>query len=98
MIIHDVLAALKDAAGPVIKIWVKGNGGKVIVLGFRKGMVLKEHKMGLSTRLVVIDGQVNYFSANGAVTLNKFDELDIPVNEPHSVAALADSICFLIQV
>ncbi|MFI5159799.1 MAG: hypothetical protein ACHQHN_00910 [Sphingobacteriales bacterium] len=98
MVIQDVLAALKDASGPVVKVLVKGNGGKVIVLGFRKGMVLKEHKTGLNTRLVVIDGQISYFSANGMVTLNKFDELDIPVNEPHSVQALADSICFLIQV
>jgi hypothetical protein len=98
MIIQDVLAALKDAPGPIVKILVKGNGGKVIVLGFRKGMVLKEHKTGLSTRLMVIDGQINYFSSNGMLTLSKFDELDIPVNEPHSVEALADSICFLIQV
>lgn len=98
MVIQEVLAALKDAGGPVVKVLVKGNSGKVIVLGFKKGMVLKEHKTGLSTRLVVIDGQINYFSANGTVTLSKFDELDIPVNEPHSVEALADSICFLIQV
>lgn len=98
MIIQDVLAALNDAVGPVIKVLVKGNAAKVIVLGFKKGMTLKEHKTGLSTRLVVIDGQINYFSSNGMVTLSKFDELDIPVNEPHSVEALANSICFLIQV
>lgn len=98
MVIQDVLTALKDATSPVVKILVKGENGKVIVLGFRKGLVLKEHKTGHSTRLVVIDGQINYFSARGTVTLSKFDELDIPVNEPHSVEALADSICFLIQV
>jgi len=98
MVIHDVLAALKDATGPVVKVLVKDNGGKVVVLGFSKGMVLKEHKTGLNTRLVVIDGQIKYFSVNGMVTLNKFDELDIPVNQPYSVQALADSICFLIQV
>lgn len=98
MIIHDIIAALQNATSPVIKILVKGEASKVIVLGFKKGMVLKEHKTGVSTRLVVIDGQINYFSSNGIVTMNKFDDLDIPVNEPHSVEALADSICFLIQV
>lgn len=98
MAIQDVLSALKDAIAPVIKVLVKGETGKVIVLGFKKGMVLKEHKTGHSTRLLVIDGQINFLSARGTVTLSKFDELDIPVNEPHSVEAQADSICFLIQV
>ncbi len=97
MVIQEVVATLTDAVSPVIKVLVKGGVAKVIVLGFKKGMVLKEHKTSVSTRLVVIDGQISYSSAKGMVTMNKFDELDIPVNEPHSVEALADSICFLIQ-
>jgi quercetin dioxygenase-like cupin family protein len=97
MIIQDVLAALKDAASPVIKVLVKGGTAKVIVLGFKKGMTLNEHKTGISTRLVLIDGQINYLSAGGRITMNKYDDLDIPVNQLHSVEALADSICFLIQ-
>jgi len=98
MIIQDIITALENAAGPVVKVLVKGTAGKVLVLGFKKDMVLKEHQTGVNTRLIVVDGQINYFSTHGTVTMNKFDELDIPVNEPHSVAALADSICFLIQV
>jgi hypothetical protein len=98
MIIQDVVTALENAAGPIVKVLVKGAVGKVLALGLKKGMVLKEHQTGVNTRLVVIDGQINYFSAQGTVTMNKFDELDIPVNEPHSVVALKDSICFLIQV
>lgn len=97
MVIQDVVAALRDAAGPVVKVLVKGDAAKVIVLGFKKGMMLKEHQTGVNTRLVVIEGQINYYSVNGKAELNKFDDLDIPVNVPHSVEALADSICFLIQ-
>lgn len=97
MIIQDVVQALANAASPVVKVLIKGDAVKVIVLGFKKGMVLKEHKTGVNTRLVVIDGRINYFSANGTVTMNRFDDLDIPVNIPHSVEALEDSICFLIQ-
>ncbi|QHS56590.1 hypothetical protein GWR56_13940 [Mucilaginibacter sp. 14171R-50] len=97
MVIQDVVKAVAQAASPVVKILVKGEAAKVIVLGFKKGMTLKEHKTNVNTRLVVLEGQINYFSANSKVTMNKFDDLDIPVNEPHSVEALADSICFLIQ-
>ncbi|NHA02652.1 hypothetical protein G7092_02530 [Mucilaginibacter sp. HC2] len=98
MIIQDVVKALENSAAPVVKVLTKGAAGKVLVLGFKKGMVLKEHQTGVNTRLVVIDGKINYFSTKGTLTMNKFDELDIPVNEPHSVEALEDSICFLIQV
>ncbi len=98
MIIQDVIKALANATGPIVKVLVKGTAGKVLVLGLKKDMVLKEHQTGVNTRLVVIDGQINYVSRHGTVIMSKFDELDIPVNEPHSVAALEDSICFLIQV
>ncbi|MGN6396730.1 MAG: hypothetical protein ACTHMI_14260 [Mucilaginibacter sp.] len=97
MVIQDVVAELKDSASPIVKILVKGNSAKAIVLGFKRGMTLKEHKTAVNTRLVVIDGQINYISVNGKVTMNKFDDLEIPVNVPHSVEALEDSICFLIQ-
>ncbi len=98
MIIQEVIAELKGAAAPVVKVLVKGNSSRVIVLGFRKGMSLKEHKTGVSTRLVVIEGKISYLSASGKITMDKFDDLDIPVNIPHSVEAEEDSICFLIQV
>lgn len=97
MVIQDVMAALSEAAGPVVKVLVKGDQSKTIVLCFKKGMTLKEHQTGVKTRLVVIEGQINYFSAHGTVMMNKFDDLEIPVNIPHSVQALDDSICFLIQ-
>jgi quercetin dioxygenase-like cupin family protein len=97
MVIQDVMAALSEAAGPVVKVLVKGDHSKVIVLGFKKGMTLREHQTAVTTRLVVIEGQVNYFSADGNVMMNKFDDLEIPVNVPHSVQALDESICFLIQ-
>lgn len=97
MIIQEVIAELKGAAAPVVKVLAKGNSSRVIVLGFKKGMTLKEHKTGVSTRLVVIEGKINYFSANDNITMDRFDDLDIPVNIPHSVEAEEDSICFLIQ-
>ncbi|MCQ6958350.1 hypothetical protein [Mucilaginibacter aquariorum] len=97
MIIQDVITQLKVADAPVVKVLVKGNSAKVIVLGFKKGMTLKEHQTGVPARLVVVEGKIDYFSANGKVTMDKFDDLDIPVNVPHSVEAAEDSICFLIQ-
>ena len=99
MIIKYVLSLLENASGPVAKrLQYGGHGSRVIVLGLKKGMVLKEHKTNTPTKLVVIDGSVIYRKTEAWVVMNKFDEMDIPVNGPHSVEALEDSICFLIQV
>jgi quercetin dioxygenase-like cupin family protein len=98
MIIKNVLSLLENASGPVAKPLQHGEHGKVIVLGFKKGMVLKEHQTNKPTKLVIIDGSVIYRRAEAWVVMNKFEEMDIPVNVPHSVEALEDSICFLIQV
>ena len=97
MVIQDVLAQLNTATGPVVKVLQRGEHVKVMVLGFKKGMILKEHKTGVSTRLVTVEGSVTYVDAGRSVTVNKFEDMDISINVLHSVEALEDSICFLIQ-
>ncbi len=97
MIIQEILQQLENSTSPVVKILQRGEHFKVLVLGFKKGMVLKEHQTNMKTKLVIVDGSVVYRRADDAVNLNKFDEIDIPINVPHSVEAQEDSICFLIQ-
>ena len=97
MIIQDVLAQLENAVNPVVKIVQRGDQFKVIVLGFKKGMILKEHKTPIPAKLVIISGSVVYKQGQESITLNKYDEHDIPVDIIHSVEALDDSLCFLIQ-
>lgn len=97
MIIAEVLTALETATGPVVSIMQKSEHFKVIVLGFKKGMILKEHQTDVPARLVVITGAVTYKEADRTIGISTFDELDIPVNVMHSVEALEDSICFLIR-
>ena len=99
MVIKDVLEQLanQDNHQPSIKILRKGKDYKVIVLGFKKGMILKEHSTPIPAKLVVIEGKVNYKEVDKALVLDKFDELDISVDVIHAVEALEDSICFLIQ-
>jgi quercetin dioxygenase-like cupin family protein len=97
MIIQEVLQQLEASTGPVVKVLKRGEHFKVLVLGFKKGMVLKEHQTNTTTKLVIIDGSIVYRNANDSVNMNKFDEIDIPINVPHSVEAREDSICFLIQ-
>ena len=95
--LKDVLRDLETAANPVAKIIHKGSHFKVLALGFKKGMLLKEHQAQVPSKLTVINGAVIYREKEKEQKLSQYDELDIPVGIPHSVEALDDSLCILTQ-
>lgn len=97
MIIKETLAELELKDHPVAKALYKKEGFKVLVLAFKKDMILKEHKANVPTKLVVIKGEVMYKSETTEQFLICFDEFEIPVNELHSVYAKENSLCLLIQ-
>lgn len=97
MIIQEVLNDLKTATHPVAKALHIGTHFKVLVMGFNKGMVLKDHKAHQTTKLTVLEGQVIYREPNKEVVLAKFHEHEIPVEVVHSVEATTDSLCLLTQ-
>lgn len=66
-------------------------------MGFKIGMILKEHSTPIPAKLTVISGKVNYKETDRNIVLNRYDDLDIPMNVTHSVEALEDAICILIQ-
>ena len=97
MIIKEILAELEMKDHPVAKALFKKEGFKVLVLAFKNGMVLKEHKANVPTKLVVLEGRVKYKSETTEIELGKYDEFEIPVNELHAVNALENSLCMLVQ-
>ena len=97
MIIKEILAELETKEHPIAKALFKREGFKVLALGFKKEMILKEHKANVPTKLVVLQGAVIYKSDVTMLTLNQYDEFEIPVNELHAVTALEDALCMLIQ-
>ncbi len=97
MIIKELLAELETKVNPIAKALYKAEGLKVLVLAFKKGMVLKEHKAHLPTKLIVLEGMIKYKSDADEFIFNKYDEFEIPVNDLHMVDALEDSLCMLIQ-
>ncbi len=97
MIIKDVLAQLDHASHPVMKRLHGNDSFNVSILGFNKGMILKEHKANKPTKLTVVNGGVLYKEEGRTVTLMRYDELEIPIGIIHSVEALEDSICIFTQ-
>ena len=97
MTIKEIIQQLETADHPVAKALHKGDHFKVLVIGFKSGMKLKEHEAHLPSKLTVISGQVIYRESTREVKLNIFDEVEIAVNIKHSVEATEDSICLLTQ-
>jgi quercetin dioxygenase-like cupin family protein len=97
MIIKEAIAELELKGNPVAKLMHTGVAFKVIVLAFKKDMILKEHKTSVPTKLTVLTGNVKYSSENLIRTIDTYEELEIPIEEIHSIEALGDSLCLLIQ-
>lgn len=97
MTIKTVLEQLESSAKPVAKVLHSGDQFKVIVLGFKKGMVLGDHKAARPSKLTVLNGSVIYLEGDRKVVMNIYEETDIPPGIVHSVQAMEDSLCLLTQ-
>ncbi|MEO6456284.1 MAG: hypothetical protein ABIN97_19560 [Ginsengibacter sp.] len=97
MTINEILKQLETSDHPIAKPLHRGDNFKVLVIGFKKGMKLKDHEAHIPSKLTVIEGKVIYKQSEKEVELLKFDEIEIPVNTSHSVEALESSLCLLTQ-
>lgn len=97
MTIQEVKEKLKTTTGPVARALHQGHGFKVLVMGFNKGMILKDHKAHIRSKLTVLEGAVVYREADREIRLDQYQEVDIPVEVTHGVEALKDSLCLLTQ-
>lgn len=97
MIIKEIKEELKTSNHPVAKSLHHGTGFKVLIMGFKKGMIVKEHKAHIPSKLTVLEGAVIYSEENRIVELMQYDEVEIPIEITHTVEALEDSLCILTQ-
>ncbi|WP_299254211.1 hypothetical protein [uncultured Cytophaga sp.] len=97
MTITQIKDKLETSTHPIAKSLHQGPGYKVLIIGFKKGMILKDHKAHIRSKLTVLEGSVRYFEDTRIVTLGRYDEIDIPVEKTHNVEALEDSLCLLSQ-
>ncbi len=97
MVIKEAIAELELKDSPVAKLMHTGVAFKVIVLAFKKGMVLRDHKINVPTKLTVLNGNVKFSSENLIRTIDTYEELEIPLEEIHTIEALENSLCLLIQ-
>ncbi len=97
MVLHELMQQLESSENPVAKALRKGDNFKLVAIGFKKGMILKEHKAPLPSKLMVLSGAVVYREGESRFDLGQYDQQEIPVGILHSVEAVKDSLCMLVQ-
>ncbi len=97
MTIQSVKAEMETAIKPVAKLLRKSQDSKILVIGLRKDLVLKAHSTPVRTLLTVLEGSVEYHEEGKSIVLNQYEEHEIPIKIIHSLVALDDSLCLLIQ-
>lgn len=97
MIIKSLLEELEGKSNPLARVLHKGPAFKILALGFKKGMIMKEHTAKHPARITILRGKVEYILEGKTITLSELDDHEIPMHIPHSVHALEDSLCLLSQ-
>lgn len=97
MTLKNIKKKLETSENPVAEAIHQNANFRVIAFVFKKGMEIKEHKAYHPSKFIVFEGSVVYKEEARTVTLEQYDEVDIPSRVPHSVLALEDSLCLLTQ-
>ncbi len=97
MVLQNILLELEMAKAPVGKMLRKGTDFHVLGIGFKKHMILPEHKSSLPAKLVVIQGEVVYNSDAGPLILGLYDEHEIQVDQLHWIKANEDSMIIVVK-
>lgn len=97
MVVQELLDKLETSTKPVARVYFKSDQFKIIFIAFKAGMVLDQHTAAMQSRLMVLEGQVNYIQEGTTTLLNAHDYIDIPPHIIHEVHSLQDSLCMLTQ-
>lgn len=97
MMLNDIQLLLETAEHPIARNIFKTDEVKILVIGFKIGMLLKNHKTPFKSKLMVLYGKVEYKEDNTLNLLSVLEEQTILPDQIHSVKALEDSMCLLIQ-
>ena len=94
--IKEVANLLQTSETPVLKKVYDKNGTKLLAVGLKQGVVLKEHTAPSEAKLMVVQGEIDYNTATSSYRFARLDTYDIPEKESHSVVAVDDAVFLLL--
>ncbi|MCH2489378.1 MAG: hypothetical protein MK211_04445 [Flavobacteriales bacterium] len=94
--IKEVADSLQSSETPVLKKIYDKNGTKLLVIGLKQGVVLKEHMAPSGAKLIVMQGEIDYNTETSSYRFAQLDIYDIPKKVSHSVVAIEDAVFLLL--
>ena len=94
--VQEVADLLQSSETPVLKKIYDKNGTKLLVIGLKQGVVLKEHTAPSGAKLIVMQGEIDYNTQSSSYRFAQLDTYDIPEKVPHSVVAIEDAVFLLL--
>ncbi|MBK8442060.1 MAG: hypothetical protein IPL35_01000 [Sphingobacteriales bacterium] len=91
--IQELWAQIGSATKPLTAVLHRCSDSKVIVIGLRSSVLLKEHVSPVAARLMVLQGEVEYRQGDEIYTLQPYQQQNIPAQ----TLRLQDTLCLLIQ-
>lgn len=95
--IQEILNELEQSDHPVAKKMSHQGQSRILAIGFRKGMTLKDHRARETATLLVLQGELVYREAGNDTIIRAFEEFPISPGVTHAVFANENSICLLMQ-
>jgi quercetin dioxygenase-like cupin family protein len=95
MIITDALQ-MTDEKPAVLQV-KNTDKSNVIAIGLKKDQVLKKHISPIPALLVVLKGAISFEMEGSRTELKEFATFEIPVNVPHEVTGITESIFMVIK-
>lgn len=95
MTLNEIEKASIISDAPVVKNIFNTDGSKLIAIGMKGGVVLKEHITPCKAKLMVIKGEIDFNTQTESRRLATYDSYDIPLDMPHSVEAYEDALFLL---
>src|SRR4051794_2600466 len=95
MIITEALQLNKEK--PAILQLKNNEKNQIIAIGLKKGQVLKKHITAQPALLIVLKGLILFETRGSEERLPVLSTYDIPVNVPHEVKGLEESIFLIIK-
>jgi quercetin dioxygenase-like cupin family protein len=82
---------------PAVLLVRNTDKGNVIAIGLKRNQVLKKHITTIPALLIVLEGLIS-FEMEGIITeISPLGTIEIPVNTPHEVAGIQESIFLVVK-
>ena len=78
-----------------MRVIFRNNNTRIVAIGLKKGMKLIDHRLPVTTKMILIKGQVIIDSKIEIITLTEYQQYEIPAKVIHQVRVEEDALALL---